>query len=52
MAAKPPKAGTAEFQKGYLSFDSSETLSFLRPFFRRLASTLRPLADCMRLRKP
>jgi hypothetical protein len=36
----------------YFSFDSSETVSFLRPFLRRLASTLRPLAVCIRSRKP
>ena len=36
----------------YFSFLSSETLSFLRPFLLRLANTLRPLAVCMRLRKP
>lgn len=36
----------------YLSLLSSETLSFLRPFFLLLANTARPLADSMRLRNP
>jgi hypothetical protein len=36
----------------YFNLDSSETVSFLRPFLRRLANTLRPLAVCIRSRKP
>ena len=46
------------FKKGasggwfYFRGDSSETDSLWRPFLRRLARTLRPLAVCMRLRKP
>jgi hypothetical protein len=39
-------------KRNYFSFDSSEIESFLLPFFLRLANTLRPLAVCMRLRKP
>ena len=39
-------------QQAYFNFLSSETVSFLRPFLRRLASTLRPLAVSIRLRKP
>ena len=35
-----------------LEVPSSETVSFLRPFFLRLANTLRPLALAMRWRKP
>ena len=35
-----------------LEVPSSETVSFLRPFFLRLAKTLRPLAVAMRSRKP
>ena len=31
---------------------SSDTVSFTRPFLRRLAKTLRPLAVCMRWRNP
>jgi len=40
--------------KGYLllGVPSSETVSFLRPFLLRAASTLRPLAEAMRSRKP
>jgi hypothetical protein len=36
----------------YFNLDSSETVSFLRPFLRRLANTLRPLAVCILSRKP
>ena len=36
----------------YFNGLSSETVSFLRPFARRLANTLRPFAVCMRSRKP
>src|SRR5574339_335222 len=36
----------------YFSFLSSETVNFLRPFFRRLANTLRPLAVSMRFLNP
>ena len=36
----------------YLNVDSSDTVSFLRPFARRAASTLRPLAVAMRARNP
>ena len=36
----------------YFKDFSLETVNFLRPFARRLASTLRPLALCIRLRKP
>lgn len=38
--------------KDYFAFFSSETVSFLRPRLRRAASTRRPLAVSMRLRKP
>ena len=36
----------------YLRRRSSETVSLWRPLARRDAKTLRPLADCIRLRKP
>lgn len=36
----------------FLSKRSSETVSFTRPFLRRLANTFRPLGVCMRWRKP
>lgn len=36
----------------YFNLFSSETVSLTRPFLRRLANTLRPLADSMRLRNP
>lgn len=36
----------------FLQLRSSETVSFLRPFFLRAASTLRPLAVAILLRKP
>jgi hypothetical protein len=36
----------------FLSTLSLETVNFLRPFLRRLASTLRPLAVAMRSRNP
>ena len=35
-----------------LCLGSSETDTFLRPFWRRALSTLRPLAEAMRLLKP
>jgi len=49
MVRIPPKWAPPGF---YFSLLSSETVSFLRPFARRLANTLRPLAVCIRLRKP
>ncbi len=36
----------------FLQLFSSETVSFLRPFFLRAANTLRPLAVAILLRKP
>jgi hypothetical protein len=40
-------------QFGYFfPFLSSDTVNFLRPRFLRAATTLRPLADSMRSRKP
>jgi hypothetical protein len=36
----------------FLQLRSSETVSFLRPFFLRAAKTLRPLAVAILLRKP
>ena len=36
----------------FLAPRSSEIVSLWRPFARRLANTLRPLASCIRLRKP
>jgi hypothetical protein len=40
--------------QNYLCFSvfSSETVSFLRPFFLRVAKTLRPLAEAILSRKP
>lgn len=36
----------------YFNLDSLETVSFLRPFARRLANTFLPLAVSIRLRNP
>lgn len=36
----------------FLPWTSSETVNFLRPFARRAANTRRPLAVCIRWRKP
>ncbi len=46
--------GLPRFNQGRPYFNplSSETLSFLRPFLRRLANTARPLAVSIRYRKP
>jgi hypothetical protein len=56
LTVDPARAGTVDrlaFRvRLYLPPDSSETESLARPFARRLASTLRPLAVCMRLRNP
>jgi hypothetical protein len=45
-------AGAARGEFYFLSTLSLDTVSFLRPFLRRLASTLRPFAVAMRSRKP
>ena len=46
------RKGQTPVLKFYFNFLSSDILNFLRPFLRREANTARPLAVCMRLRKP
>ena len=46
------KSSLLEWGRSYFNFVSSEIVNFFRPFLRRAANTLRPLAVSMRLRKP
>ena len=52
LPAEPACRSLPATNYAYLNVDSSDTVSFLRPFARRAASTLRPLAVAIRARKP